>query len=209
MTKRQDWEVALDQAPEPCLRELLRQSEMFLSGTVTLGIAADQRASTLCTVFSGGGIAFLVGAAAVLTGSSPSFPLECALSGTATILFIGSWLAAKAAAPVNFHPAGYEPKNLARSSADEQWMIRYTIIDIQQRIEVNRTAIDREARLTSWAIRTAALAIATGILTFSVLSWTTSPSSKGRLVEGVAAAGAAERAQSPYDSLMNFQLTLP
>jgi hypothetical protein len=165
-----NWKIDWSETPETSLRELLRQGEVYLDGTIQLGIASDQRAGALTTIFGGGATALLAAAAAVFSGSHSSIAFEWAAAVTAAFLFIGSFQAARAAQPVNFHVAGYEPKLLQGSSSDEIWMLRYVVLDIQTRIDLNRAALDRAARLTTWALRLAAFGVLAGLATFGVLT---------------------------------------
>ena len=164
------WKVDWEGTPDSALRELLRQGELFLQGTIQLGIAGDQRAVALSTIFGGGAIALLAAAATLLAGAHPSVPLECAAGVTALFLLVGSFLAAIAAHPVDFFVAGYEPKQLHTSSSDELWMLRYTAQDIQMRIDTNRAAVARAAFYSSNALRVAALGIFSGCVVFGALT---------------------------------------
>ncbi len=165
------WKVDWSETPDDALRELLRQGELFLQGTIQLGVAADQRAVALSTIFGGGAIALLAAAATVLAGSHPNSALEWAATVTAVFLLTSAFLAALAAHPVNFFVAGYEPKLLHGSSSDETWMLRYVVQDMQMRIDVNRAAIDRAAVLSSNALRVAAVGVLAGILVFGFLAF--------------------------------------
>jgi len=164
------WKVDWSDTSDAALRELLRQGELFLQGTIQLGVAADQRAVALSTRFGGGAIALLAAAATVLAGSHPNLAMEWAATVTAAFLFVGSFLAALAAHPVDFFVGGYAPKLLQASSSDEMWMLRYVVQDVQIRIDTNRAAISRAAALSSNALRVAGFGIFSGIVVFAILT---------------------------------------
>jgi len=162
-----NWEKISDGA----VREIHRQGEEVLKGTVQLALAADQRATTLCGIFGGGAVALLAAAATILAGSNLSAPSLIAALVTALLLFVASLFCASAARPTAFFVGGYEPRFLISSGTDEMWMLRYASDDLQDRIDANRKALDHAASLVQWGMRFAGSAIVAGIAAFLIARW--------------------------------------
>lgn len=133
------------------VEELHRQGQACLEGTVTLAIAADARATTLVGIFGGAALALLAACATILAGpSSQQYHAMLVSAGVAVVsLFAAALCCAWASRPANFHIPGYEPKRLCVSAADVTWMLRYSIMDIQSRIDDNRAALELSARLVA------------------------------------------------------------
>jgi hypothetical protein len=110
--------------PAAAAKELCRQGELCLQGTLQLALATDQRATTLAGILGAGSIALL--AATVSLSLSPDHRIALILPAAATafILYCGALLCAWAARSTAFHVAGYEPRLLARSAIqdDETWI---------------------------------------------------------------------------------------
>jgi hypothetical protein len=151
------------------VKELHKQAETCLAGTVQLAIAGDQRATTMAGIFGAGAVALLAAIATVLAASSPFIPF---IGGAATIalcLFAAAVTSGMAAVPTDFHVGGYEPKRFVRSATDIEWMLRYATEDMQDRIEFNRLVLERSSRLLRVGMAFAVGAIPLGIMVFSVL----------------------------------------
>lgn len=161
-----DWDNVTDES----IREIHRQGQSCLDGTVTLALAADQRATTLCGVFGAGAVALLAAAASVLASDHPRMPLTVAAFVTAGLLFVASLCCAYAARPSAFSVGGYEPRFLIVSGADYLWMLRYASDDLQKRITTNRRALDAAACWTKWGMRVAGAAVVIGAAAFFTAS---------------------------------------
>jgi hypothetical protein len=159
----------LSEVPLESVQELHRQAETCLAGTVPLAIAADQRATTMMGIFGAGAVALLAAIATVLAAATPNVPFIGGAGGTAALLFTAALIAAMAAAPIDFHVGGYEPKRIVRSAGDLAWMLRYAIKDMQDRIDVNREVLERSAHLLRVAMAFAVAAIPMGCLVFILL----------------------------------------
>ncbi len=146
---------------------LLAEAKEALQGTIDLGISSDQRSATLAGVFGAGAFALFTVAATIFASQDkpPIFLFGALFVGL--LLLVASGLCTLAASPGDFFAAGYEPKLLFPSATDLRWMQRYTIEDIQARIEANRLEIEREARFTKWAIY---FALAAMICSFAFVS---------------------------------------
>jgi hypothetical protein len=156
----------LSEIPLPSIKELQRQGEACLQGTVQLALAADQRATTLTGIFGAGAVALLAAAATVLAGAHPDLSLVCGAGVTSLFLLGGAISCAWAGRPIDFFVTGYEPRLLAQSATDEVWMLRYAIEDIQTRIDANRRALERSARLLYQGALIAMAAVLAGAGTF-------------------------------------------
>jgi hypothetical protein len=161
--------IDLSEIPEEGVRELHKQAETCLAGTVQFAIAADQRATTMAGIFGAGCIALLAAIATVLAASVPYSPFIGGAAAMSLLLFAAALTSGMAATPTDFHVGGYEPKRLARSATDLVWMLRYALDDMQDRIDANRNVLERSARLLRVAMAFAVGAIPFGILVFSVL----------------------------------------
>ena len=148
------------------VRELHRQGEACLDGTIKLALAADQRATTLCGVLGAGAVALMAAAATVLAGAHVNVALVSSALVCALLLLIASLFCALACRPGNFHVGGYEPRSLIVSGSDHMWMLRYAIDDLQSRITANRGALDASANLLNLGMCTAGLAVITGAVVF-------------------------------------------
>jgi len=137
-----------------------------LQGTIELGINSDQRSAALCGVFGAGAFALFTVSATVLSGDHHSDFLQWASAIAGFIILIACLLCAAAATPGDFYVSGYEPRLLFPSASDALWMERYTIEDIQKRIEANRAEINREAHFIKLAVRVAMGGVAIGLFIF-------------------------------------------
>jgi hypothetical protein len=161
--------VDLAGIPEASLREMHRQAEACLNGTVQLALAADSRATALTGIFGAGAVALLVMVAAVLTGDNSNLALVCAGSAAAALLFFGALVCAWSARPVDFHVGGYEPRLLAVAAGDEVEMIRGVTENIQTNIDANRAALDKAAHTVERGAQLAGASVPVGILVFIVV----------------------------------------
>jgi hypothetical protein len=148
-----------DGIPEESVRELLRQGELQLDTLLTASIAADQRAMTLAGAF--GAVAVGLFAAAISLASAHHVDLGAVgCTGMLSIaMLVSSFLCAYTARPRPYHPAGYQPKFLIASAASTMWMLRYSVEDVQNRIEQNRATLQRIALLTVWGYLVAVVSI--------------------------------------------------
>jgi hypothetical protein len=161
--------MGLSEVPLVNVQELHRQAETCLAGTVQLAIAAAQRATTMAGIFGAGSVALLAAIATVLAATAPNTPFIGGACGTAALLFLAALTSAMAGAPTDFHVGGYEPKRFMRSAGDLAWMRRYAIQDMQDRIDVNREVLARNAHLLRVAMAFTVAAIPMGCLLFILL----------------------------------------
>jgi hypothetical protein len=158
--------------PADAAKELCRQGELCLQGTVQFGLALDQRATTLTGILGAGSIALI---AAIVSLSINSHDDHKALIAsamvTAFVLFCGAVLCARVARSADFHVTGYEPRKLAISVTGdnvELWMQRYLAEDIQMRIDHNRRELEKSGHYLTWGRGIALCAGPIGVLTFFV-----------------------------------------
>jgi hypothetical protein len=157
--------------PAAAAKELCRQGELCLQGTIQLAVATDRRATTLAGILGAGSVALV--AATVSLSISPEHKIAFIVSAatTALVLYCGALLCAWAARSTDFHVAGYEPRMLAISATEENtelWMQRYAAEDVQVRIDHNRRELEKSARYLTWGRRIALCAVPLGALTFFV-----------------------------------------
>jgi hypothetical protein len=100
-------------AKEGIVTEVLRDSETFLAGTVTLATSADQRAAVIAGTFATAGaaiVAGIIGFAAAASAGNSYAPAVYAGGLFAAFLFIlGSIFCIRAAMPVGFRLPGTKP----------------------------------------------------------------------------------------------------
>lgn len=157
---------ALRDAPIEAVREVQRQAEAFLDGTVQMALAADQRATTMAGICGAGAIALAAAVAGLLSAANVNLPLISGAAVTATLLYLASLIFAKSAAPVYFHVRGYQPKKLGPSCTNLTWALIHTTEDFQSRIEFNKDVLERSARSFKWASFVAVAALPCGLIAF-------------------------------------------
>jgi hypothetical protein len=134
-------------APDEAVDELLRQAEECLSGTIQLGLAADQRATTMTGILGAAAVALLAAAAATATGNASLKPLILPFTVSATGLFVAALVCAWSCRPTNFFIGGYEPRLLAQRSDDGQvGLRRHAIVDTQMKIGKNRNSLNTASK---------------------------------------------------------------
>jgi hypothetical protein len=155
--------------PDNAIRELHRQGELCLLGTVQLALAADQRATTLSGILGAGAVALAAATAGLISGGHPNIVLIAPAATTALFLFVGALLCAWSAQPTEFFIGGYEPRYLAVSCTDEVHPLRYAAEDLQMRIDANRGTLERAAVRQTWGRRVAAAAVPAGVIIFFIM----------------------------------------
>jgi hypothetical protein len=164
-------EVAM---PLQLAREITRQGEARLMALMSLGTAADLRATTLCGIFGASGVAF---GAAVLTSMVTGHPVPAVIVGGGVVSFgllLAAGIAAHAAAPRDFYIAGGNPNLLREWSWDagrwrsESEMLDATAARYARSIEENRKILDIESRAVKAALWVAGAAPIIGTVAFLV-----------------------------------------
>lgn len=150
------------------LEFLLAEAKEALQGTVDLGISSDQRSAALAGVFGAGAFGLFTVAATIFAGQAQSGVFLAGAMVVGFLLLVASVLCTLAAFPGDFFVSGYEPRLLFPAASDQTWMKRYTIEDMQVRIENNRREINREAGMVKAAIISATIALAASFLFVSV-----------------------------------------
>jgi len=155
--------------PESGVKELHRQGELCLLGTIQLALAADQRATTLSGIFGAGAVALAAAMAGLVSGEHPNLVLIASAATTAFFLFVGALLCAWSAKPTDFFVGGYEPRYLAVSCADEVYALRYAAEDLQVRIDANRDTLEKSALRQTWGRRVAAAGVPAGVIVLCIM----------------------------------------
>jgi hypothetical protein len=153
--------------PATTAKELCRQGELCLQGTVQLAVAADQRATTLVGIFGAGSAALLAAAVSLSMNHSNKSSLIAAAMVTAFLLYCGALLCAWASRSTDFHVGGYEPRFLVMSvPQDEENLMRYVAEDVQTRISFNRDRLNNAAWYLNFGRVIALCAVPIGVITF-------------------------------------------
>ena len=152
---------ALERHPIESVREVLRQAEICLEGTLQLAFAADQRATMMAGICGAGAAAFVAAAVTV-----QDWPLVYGASVTSLLLFAAVLIFAWSARPIDFFLAGYEPRLLSASAADERWTLIYVVEDLQRRICKNRKDIDASSNGFKLGFGLAFAAVPLGLVAF-------------------------------------------
>ena len=157
------------------LREIIRNSESYLSAQLTSAIAADQRALAMSGYLSAAVVVLVGGAAGLALASEPNYLLSAVTFCTAAILFLALNLAIKSARPSNFEFPGNiasswsqdiaEGKPLSRSLAEQ--CEHYDGMAL-----ANNELMQKNAKSLGYATRTAFYGLCAGGLGFgAVVFW--------------------------------------
>jgi hypothetical protein len=155
--------------PAAAAKELCRQGELCLAGTVQLAVGMDQRAVTQAGILGAGAVAVAAAAISLALAPGSHGALTAAAGVAALLLYAGAALCAWAARPADFHVAGYEPRTLsvcATGDDAETWMARYVAEQLQCAIDDNRRALASAAWLLGWGGAVAFAAVPAGFVTF-------------------------------------------
>jgi hypothetical protein len=144
-----DWSKAQDGV----VAEVLRDSETFLAGTVTIATSADQRAAVVAGTFATAGaaiVAGIIGFAAAASANNIYAPAVYAGGLLAALLFItGSIFCIRAAMPVGFRLPGTKPSGWEEDVAKGHTLLQcqHDLIAIRENaIKENLEIIARNAR---------------------------------------------------------------
>ncbi len=144
-----NWSTAKDGV----VAEVLRDSETFLAGTVSLATSADQRAAVVAGTFATAGaaiVAGIIGFAAAASASNSYAPAVYAGGLSAALLFItGSIFCIRAAMPVGFHLPGTKPSGWEDDVTSGHTLLecQHDLISIRENaIKENLEIIARNAR---------------------------------------------------------------
>jgi hypothetical protein len=104
-----DWSKA---DPE-LVKEIVRESELFLQGQLTLATSADQRASSLAAVFAASGTAIIAGliSAPIWQQGASDPPLIVAGIVAAALFLVGASFCVLTTMPVGFDLPGSRPES--------------------------------------------------------------------------------------------------
>ena len=127
-------------------KELLRLAEASLAGTVQVAIGCDARATTHTGFFLAGATALGVAAANFASGPAAKLALSWGTLGGSVSLLCAAICCTLAARSVDFHVGGYEPKHLAPFATDERLVALFAAEDVQNRLDFNRSALERQSR---------------------------------------------------------------
>ena len=143
-----DWSKAKD----GIVTEVLKDSETFLTGTVTIATSADQRAAVVAGTFATAGAAIVAGVIGFAAAASPDnayAPAVYAGGLIAALLFIvGAILCISAAMPVDFHLPGTKPSGWEGDVAGGRTLqeCQHDLIDIRENaIKANIETIKKNA----------------------------------------------------------------
>jgi len=130
---------------------LLRQGELRLADLLTISVASDQRATTLGSAFGALAAALFAADATLLTIQAFDVPAAVSIAIASLGSVIASLLCFYAGRPIDFYVGGYEPQRLLPAASNDIWLLRYICQDIQQRIDLDKAALERSARVTTTA----------------------------------------------------------
>jgi hypothetical protein len=144
-----DWATAKADLVE----EALRDSETYLSGTVSLAASADQRAAVVGGTFATAAAAIAAGVIgfSAAAGSENIYRTSIYAGGisAAALFIIGAEFCIRASMPVGFHLPGTRPRDLAEDVAKGRTLIecQQDLMDIRETaIKENLAVIERNAR---------------------------------------------------------------
>jgi len=82
--------------PDEAIKELHRQGEVCLQGTVQLALAADQKASTLTGILGAGSVALIAATVTMISAARHNYALIGAAVTTSILLLVGAFFCAVA-----------------------------------------------------------------------------------------------------------------
>jgi len=94
-------------------KEVVRESELYLQGQLSLATSADQRAASLAGIYAAAGAAVVAGIVTLVTSGSPGDWLPVVVAGavSATLFLAGAALCVWATLPVGFDLPGSQPQS--------------------------------------------------------------------------------------------------
>jgi hypothetical protein len=144
-----DW----SKAKEGIVTEVLKDSETYLAGTVTIAASADQRAAVVAGTFATAGAAIVAGVIGFVAAASQdnAYALPIYAGGLiAALLFIsGAIFCIRAAMPVGFYLPGTRPSGWGADVVDGRSLqeCQHDLIDIRESaITANIEIIKRNAK---------------------------------------------------------------
>jgi hypothetical protein len=168
------WMVDWSSAKEGIVAEVLRDSETFLAGTVTIATSADQRAAVVAGTFATAGaaiVAGIIGFAAAASADNFYAPAVYAGGLSAAFLFIlGSIFCIRAAMPVGFHLPGTKPSGWEEDVTSGHTLLQcqHDLIAIRENaIKENLEIIAKNARRYAMGAYLGIAAPAVGALIWS------------------------------------------
>jgi hypothetical protein len=158
--------------PETVAEELVRQGEVRLSAILNMGIAADARATSLCSIFGAGGVAIGAGLLANVTSDHPINVLIVPGIIASGGLLIAAVISALVASPQYFLIPGGDPAHLRDWSWDKnKWRSQTELLDATamryaRAIKKDMASLERGAKLLHWALGVAGGSILVAVTVF-------------------------------------------
>jgi hypothetical protein len=145
-------------------KELLRQAELMVNGSISVTVGHDSRAATVMSVFGAGGIALLAVTASLIAASKPDWLLICAPVVGAIGLLFAAVCSACAIAPVRFLLPGAKPKTMFYGDVKNDAYIRIALIHSADRaIAHNIQTLERSSKWLELALSVAGSSILASI----------------------------------------------
>lgn len=154
-------------------REILRQGEIFLKGTLTVASGIDQRASTLASIFSASATAALAAAAAIHISDQPDQILVLSAVAIAITWFIGAGLCVWVLLPTKYHLPGNHPQNWCHDEVrlgPLNEAIGGEAENYQEKIDFNVASLKSDGLFLRMGTVTGCLAPAVGFLVWNILT---------------------------------------
>jgi hypothetical protein len=169
MDARTEEKPNFSRVPAEAVKELHRQGELCLQGSLHLAMAADQRATTMTGVLGAATVAVLAMLVPLLAAKPLSVPLVCAGTVTALCLFTAAMLCGWSTASGGLFVPGHDPGRLAHRAADETQLLRIALEELQARIDHNRLALEQASRRLMCARVFAMFAVPAGMAVYLFL----------------------------------------
>lgn len=147
------------------------QSEKYLDAQFQSGVAADSRAITATSIFVGLAAASSAGAGSLII-SSQQASAYLAAAFLAVGFSIAAFLCFRAAEPVDFYPAGNQPKQWIPVLGESLYVAKGGEIEnYQEMISDNELALDRSARRLRRGVLAALASPAIALLIFANITF--------------------------------------
>mgnify|MGYP000051836444 CR=1 FL=1 len=145
MTDRWDWSKTSGET----IKEIVRESEIYLQGQLTLAISADQRASVMASVFAAAGAVIVAGLITLVASDTTDFaPVFIGGAFSAMLFLVGAGMCVWATLPVGFDLPGGQPEDWKKdveTGTSLDGSLAEQAEHYQGKIEDNRKALQKNA----------------------------------------------------------------
>jgi len=155
---------------DEALPEVVRQAELKMGQTLTIALAALQRASGLAAAFGAASAGLLAAAGAMEVLAPAKQPLIAGLTIGAALFLIAASLCAAACTSCAYYAAGNEPASVWMSANNLTGMNRHYCRELDLRLKRHAGVLARTSRWTNWGQAVAVAAPFTAVAAYLLAS---------------------------------------